>query len=81
MTLTHATNAIHVTNGTNVVNIMNETSNVSITRIMSPTLDRFLRPWPISTDRLIDGLPGRLLQYLTRNRNYACSHGCVNVAC
>ena len=44
MTLTHATGAINVTNATNVVNIMNETNNVSITRIMSPTLDRFLRP-------------------------------------
>ena len=44
MTLTHATNAISVTNSTNVVNIMNETNIVSITRIMSPTLDRFLLP-------------------------------------
>ena len=44
MTLTHATNAINVTNATNVVNIMNETNTVSITRIMSPTLDRFLVP-------------------------------------
>ena len=44
MTLTHATNAIHVTNATNVVNVMNETNTVSITRIMSPTLDRFLVP-------------------------------------
>ena len=44
MTLTHATNAIHVTNATNVVNIMNETNTVRITRIMSPTLDRFLAP-------------------------------------
>ena len=44
MTLTHATNAIRVTNATNVANIMNETNTVSITRIMSPTLDRFLRP-------------------------------------
>ena len=81
MTLTHATNGIRVTYATNVVNITNETNIVSITRIMSPTLDRFLFPWPTSIDRLIDGLPGRLLQYLTRNRNYACSHGCVNVAC
>ena len=44
MTLTHATNAISVTNATYVVNIMNETNTVSITRIMSPTLDRFLVP-------------------------------------
>ena len=44
MTLTHATDAINVTNATNVANIMNETNNVSITRIMSPTLDRFLVP-------------------------------------
>ena len=44
MTLTHATNAIRVTNATNVANIMNETNTVSITRIMSPTLDRFLVP-------------------------------------
>ena len=44
MTLTHATNAIHVTNATNVVTIMNETNIVSVTRIMSPTLDRFLVP-------------------------------------
>ena len=44
MTLTHATNAINVANSTNVVNIMNETNIVSITRIMSPTLDRFLLP-------------------------------------
>ena len=62
MTLTHATNAIHGTNATNVVNIMNETNNVSITRIMSPTLDRFLVSWPVSIDPLIARLPDRLLQ-------------------
>ena len=44
MTLTHATNAINVTDATNVVNIMSETNIASITRTMSPTLDRFLRP-------------------------------------
>ena len=44
MTLTHATNAINVTNATNVVNIVNETNIASITRVMFPTLNRFLLP-------------------------------------